>query len=77
MLKLYEVVHLLSISATVRELLETEEELIKDLHYAMENYYRHMDLHSTPRSIRDHKDIIFSNFNLSFLVSHLFRNSLV
>ncbi|XP_018025800.1 obscurin, partial [Hyalella azteca] len=50
-------------SATIAELLETEEELVRDLHFAVDRYYHHLDLPTTPRHVTDARDILFGNFN--------------
>ncbi|XP_042234486.1 obscurin-like [Homarus americanus] len=49
-------------TATIRELIETEEEFVRDLEFVMENYYCLMDKSTTPRSVRDQKELIFNNF---------------
>ncbi|XP_047481488.1 obscurin-like isoform X2 [Penaeus chinensis] len=49
-------------AATIRELIETEEEFVRDLEFVMENYYGLMDKSTTPRNVRDHKELIFNNF---------------
>ncbi|XP_042877694.1 obscurin-like isoform X2 [Penaeus japonicus] len=49
-------------SATIRELIETEEEFVRDLEFVMENYFSLMDKNTTPRNVRDHKELIFNNF---------------
>ncbi|XP_066949349.1 LOW QUALITY PROTEIN: muscle M-line assembly protein unc-89-like [Macrobrachium rosenbergii] len=48
--------------ATIQELIETEEEFVKDLQFVMEHYFSLMDKPTTPRAVRDHKDLIFNNF---------------
>ncbi|CAL4110560.1 unnamed protein product, partial [Meganyctiphanes norvegica] len=49
-------------TATIQELIETEEEFVRDLKFATNKYVRLMDDPSTPYHIREHKDIIFNNF---------------
>ncbi|KAF0311171.1 Obscurin [Amphibalanus amphitrite] len=49
-------------AAVVRELLETEEEFVKDTQYIMENYYHHLDSPSVPRELREKKEALFGNF---------------
>ncbi|KAK4289128.1 hypothetical protein Pmani_037887, partial [Petrolisthes manimaculis] len=61
-------------TATIRELVETEEEFVKDLQFVMENYYDHMDNTNTPRSVRDHKDLIYNNFKF---ISEFHQNVLI
>lgn len=46
----------------VRELVETEEEFGKDLQSVVERYIRQIDNATTPRLIRDNKELIFGNF---------------
>uniref|UniRef100_A0A1B0DPE5 Uncharacterized protein n=2 Tax=Phlebotomus papatasi TaxID=29031 RepID=A0A1B0DPE5_PHLPP len=48
--------------AVVRELVETEEEFGKDLQNVVNRYMKLIDNPSTPRIIRDNKDVIFGNF---------------
>ncbi|XP_055686187.1 obscurin isoform X7 [Lutzomyia longipalpis] len=48
--------------AVVRELVETEEEFGKDLQAVVNRYMKLVDNPSTPRIIRDNKDVIFGNF---------------
>ncbi|XP_067629054.1 obscurin isoform X3 [Eurosta solidaginis] len=48
--------------ATVRELIETEEEFGRDLQQIVEQYIKVCDKANAPRIVRDNKDIIFSNF---------------
>lgn len=48
--------------ATVRELIETEEEFSRDLQNIVDRYIRAVDKIAAPRIVRDSKDIIFSNF---------------
>lgn len=48
--------------AVVRELVETEEEFGKDLQAVVERYIKVIDHVSTPRIVRDNKDLIFGNF---------------
>ena len=48
--------------AVVRELLETEEEFVKDTQYILENYYHHLDSPSVPRDLRSQKEALFGNF---------------
>ncbi|XP_030557678.1 obscurin isoform X1 [Drosophila novamexicana] len=45
----------------VGELIETEEEFSRDLQYVVDKYIKSIDKPTTPRSIRDNKDIIFCN----------------
>lgn len=47
--------------AVVRELVETEEEFGKDLQGVVERYLKQVDNATTPRLIRDNKDVIFGN----------------
>ncbi|XP_069178633.1 LOW QUALITY PROTEIN: muscle M-line assembly protein unc-89 [Procambarus clarkii] len=61
-------------TATIRELIETEEEFVKDLEFVMENYYNLMDKQTTPRNIRDHKELIFNNFKF---ISDFHQNVLI
>ncbi|XP_050698180.1 obscurin-like isoform X5 [Eriocheir sinensis] len=49
-------------TATIRELVETEDEFVKDLQFVVENYYDLLDDPNTPRVIRDQKELIFNNF---------------
>lgn len=37
--------------ATIRELIETEEEFVRDLQFVMEHYYSLMEKPSTPRAV--------------------------
>ena len=46
----------------VRELLETEDEFVKDTQYILENYYHHLDSPSVPRDLREKKEALFGNF---------------
>ncbi|XP_039955250.1 obscurin-like isoform X3 [Bactrocera tryoni] len=48
--------------ATVRELIETEEEFSRDLQNIVDRYIKAVDKIAAPRIVRDSKDIIFSNF---------------
>uniref|UniRef100_A0A0A1WXQ2 Muscle M-line assembly protein unc-89 n=1 Tax=Zeugodacus cucurbitae TaxID=28588 RepID=A0A0A1WXQ2_ZEUCU len=48
--------------ATVRELIETEEEFGRDLQKIVDRYIKAVDNTTAPRIVRDSKDIIFSNF---------------
>ena len=48
--------------ASVRELIETEEEFAKDLKFVMNKYYSHMESEIIPRHIKDQKELIFNNF---------------
>ncbi|GAB0092620.1 Obscurin [Sergentomyia squamirostris] len=48
--------------AVVRELVETEEEFGKDLQVVVNRYMKVIDNPSTPRIVRDNKDVIFGNF---------------
>nr|XP_053630391.1 obscurin-like [Cherax quadricarinatus] len=61
-------------TATIRELIETEEEFVKDLEFVMENYYNLMEKSTTPRNIRDHKELIFNNFKF---ISDFHQNVLI
>ncbi|XP_064554448.1 obscurin isoform X2 [Drosophila montana] len=45
----------------VGELIETEEEFSRDLQYVVDKYIKSIDKPTTPRSIRDNKDVIFCN----------------
>ncbi|XP_025269387.1 obscurin isoform X6 [Camponotus floridanus] len=47
--------------AVVKELIETEEEFGRDLQLVVERYLKPLDNPSIPRSIRDNKEIIFTN----------------
>lgn len=49
--------------AVVRELVETEEEFGKDLQAVVERYIKQIDNATTPRLVRDNKDLIFGNFS--------------
>ena len=48
--------------AVVRELVETEEEFGKDLQAVVERYIKQIDNVTTPRLVRDNKELIFGNF---------------
>ncbi|XP_017469983.1 PREDICTED: uncharacterized protein LOC108361757, partial [Rhagoletis zephyria] len=48
--------------ATVRELIETEEEFGRDLQNIVDRYIKPTDKSAAPRIVRDSKDIIFTNF---------------
>lgn len=46
----------------IGELVDTEEEFSKDLQYVVDNYIKAVDKPVAPRSVKDNKDVIFSNF---------------
>ncbi|XP_017890129.1 obscurin isoform X5 [Ceratina calcarata] len=48
--------------AVVKELVETEEEFGRDLQLVVERYLKPLDNPDVPRTVRDIKDIIFTNF---------------
>lgn len=54
--------YIFSSRAVVRELVETEEEFGKDLQAVVERYIKQIDSATTPRIIRDNKELIFGNF---------------
>ncbi|XP_070156196.1 obscurin isoform X8 [Polyergus mexicanus] len=47
--------------AVVKELIETEEEFGRDLQLVVERYLKPLDNPDVPRSVRDNKEIIFTN----------------
>ncbi|XP_026827528.1 obscurin isoform X4 [Ooceraea biroi] len=47
--------------AVVKELVETEEEFGKDLQLVVERYLKPLDNPDVPRTVRDNKEIIFTN----------------
>lgn len=47
--------------AVVKELIETEEEFGRDLQLVVERYLKPLDNPGVPRSVRDNKEIIFTN----------------
>lgn len=49
-------------SIIIGELVDTEEEFSKDLQYVVDNYMKAVDKPVAPRSAKDNKDVIFSNF---------------
>lgn len=49
-------------SIIIGELVDTEEEFSKDLQYVVDNYIKAVDKPVAPRSAKDNKDVIFSNF---------------
>lgn len=49
-------------SIIIGELVDTEEEFSKDLQYVVDNYIKAVDTPVAPRSAKDNKDVIFSNF---------------
>ncbi|XP_071523599.1 protein Obscurin-like isoform X2 [Panulirus ornatus] len=61
-------------TATIRELIETEEEFVRDLQFVMDKYYSIMEKPSTLRSVRDQKDLIFNNFKY---IADFHRNVLI
>ena len=48
--------------ATVKELVETEEEFVSDMEHVVTVYYRQMDHPTTPRMVSDQRDSIFGPF---------------
>ncbi|XP_068626397.1 obscurin [Battus philenor] len=48
--------------AVVRELIETEEEFGRDMKQVVANYMRPLDKATTPKSVFDNRDLLFSNF---------------
>lgn len=51
----------LFLRAIVRELVDTEEEFGRDLQSVVEHYLKPLDSPSVPRTVRDNKDLVFSN----------------
>lgn len=45
----------------MKELIETEEEFGRDLQLVVERYLKPLDNPGIPRSVRDNKEIIFTN----------------
>lgn len=45
----------------MKELIETEEEFGKDLQLVVERYLKPLDNPDVPRTVRDNKEIIFTN----------------
>ena len=56
------VINIVICSASVRELIETEEEFVRDLKFVMSKYYDHIESEMCPRHVRDQKELIFNNF---------------
>lgn len=51
-----------SFRAVVRELIETEEEFVRDLNHVVDKYIKTVENSKPPKIIIDNKEIIFGNF---------------
>lgn len=52
----------LSSRAVVRELVETEEEFGRDMQQVVSRYMKPMDKATTPKSVFENRELLFSNF---------------
>ncbi|KAG8183020.1 hypothetical protein JTE90_017107 [Oedothorax gibbosus] len=46
----------------MKELVESEEAFSRDMQYVVDNYIRELELKTTPKELRDCKEVLFSNF---------------